>query len=133
MRCSGGYREVRGGAWYFLDRCRCGGGRNGDDHSRAALPGLYHAVFGILQSTPKPAWARLSPLEAPNRKPTRHQMHNIKLYHFHEESFGQIQTSPIQDFQNSVLVEVVLRVLGFQKDVGLVGVGCPEVEVVKVI
>ena len=22
----------------FLDRCRCGGGRDGDDHSRAALP-----------------------------------------------------------------------------------------------
>ena len=68
----------------FLDRCRCGGGWNGDDHSRAALLGLYHAVFGIPQSTPRPAWARLSPLEAPKRKPTRHQMQKVKIYHFHE-------------------------------------------------
>ena len=31
------HREVRGGVWLLLDRCRCGGGRNGDDHCRAAL------------------------------------------------------------------------------------------------
>ena len=60
-------------------------------------------------------------------------MQKVKIYHFHEESFGQIQTSPIQNFQNSVLVEVVPRVLGSQKIAGLVGVGCTEVEVVKVI
>ena len=37
-----------------------------DDQNLAALSGLCHAEFGIVQSMPKPASTRLSTLKAPN-------------------------------------------------------------------